>query len=54
MSYILQRYPLGKSLGVCIVLWGVVVTCHSACSSYASLMIVRTLLGYLNPALLLG
>ena len=24
---------------------GVVVTCHSACSSYASLMIVRTLLG---------
>ena len=54
MSYILQRYPLGKSLGVCIVLWGVVVTCHSACSSYASLMIVRTLLGIFESSSAVG
>lgn len=41
----LQRFPLGKTLGVYIICWGVVVTCHSACSTYAELMIVRSLLG---------
>ncbi|KAK6872041.1 Thiamine pathway transporter THI73 [Candida tropicalis] len=44
-SYMLQRFPLGKTLGVYIICWGVVVTCHSACSTYAELMIVRSLLG---------
>ncbi|EMG45842.1 THI73 Thiamine pathway transporter THI73 [Candida maltosa Xu316] len=54
ISYILQRFPLGKSLGVFIVLWGVVVACHAVCSTYASLMIVRTLLGIFESSSAVG
>lgn len=44
-SYLLQRLPLAKFLSVTIIAWGVIVSCHAACHTYASLMIVRTLLG---------
>jgi ACS family allantoate permease-like MFS transporter len=36
---------LGLYLGVNIMLWGVVLCCHAACTNYAGLAIVRTLLG---------
>ncbi|KAK6464345.1 putative allantoate permease [Scheffersomyces coipomensis] len=45
VSYFLQKFPLSKTLGFFIILWGIVVACHAACKTYASLMIVRTLLG---------
>ncbi|KAK6197948.1 putative allantoate permease [Scheffersomyces amazonensis] len=45
VAYFLQRFPLSKTLGVFIVLWGIVVACHAATKTYAGLMIVRTLLG---------
>lgn len=44
-SYLLQRLPLAKFLAMTIIAWGVIVSCHAACHTYASLMIVRTLLG---------
>ncbi|KAK6456387.1 putative allantoate permease [Scheffersomyces xylosifermentans] len=45
VAYLLQKFPLSKILGLFIVLWGIVVACHAACKTYASLMVVRTLLG---------
>ncbi|EDO17631.1 hypothetical protein Kpol_1004p3 [Vanderwaltozyma polyspora DSM 70294] len=44
-SYFFQRFPLSKILGTFIFLWGIVLACHSACKTYASLMVVRVLLG---------
>ncbi|EGV66450.1 hypothetical protein PSN45_002950 [Yamadazyma tenuis] len=40
-----QKLPFAKFFGVSIVLWGVVVTLHSACLNYSSLMAIRFLLG---------
>jgi MFS family permease len=45
VSYLLQRFPLSKILSFFIVCWGIVVAAHSACHTYAALMVVRTLLG---------
>ena len=45
-QYLAQRIArLGKYLGVNIMLWGVILACMAATSSYAGLMICRTLLG---------
>ncbi|CUM63806.1 uncharacterized protein PRCAT00001390001 [Priceomyces carsonii] len=54
ISYVLQRFPLSRALGICIFLWGAVLACHSACNSYASLMIVRTLLGAFESSSAVG
>lgn len=51
MSYGLQRFPMGKFLGICITCWGIVVAFHSMCETYASLMVVRTLLGIFESPL---
>lgn len=45
VSYVLQKFPLSKALSFFIVCWGITVACHAACHTYASLMVVRTLLG---------
>lgn len=50
-GYLLQVLPTCKLLSFCIIAWGVVVACHAACESYASLMIVRTLLGVFESSL---
>ncbi|KAK9466989.1 major facilitator superfamily domain-containing protein [Lipomyces arxii] len=47
-SYFMQRFPIGKYLGINVALWGAVVACHAACHTYAPLMVVRTLLGILE------
>ncbi|KAL1968328.1 hypothetical protein VTN77DRAFT_1857 [Rasamsonia byssochlamydoides] len=44
-AYLMQRWPIGKYLGVNVACWGVLMACHAACRSYASLMVVRVLLG---------
>lgn len=53
-SFMLQHYPISKVLSFCIVSWGIVVACHAACKSYASLMVIRTLLGLFESALAPG
>lgn len=50
-DYCLQVLPTGKFLSCCIIAWGVVVACHAACHTYASLMVVRTLLGFFESSL---
>lgn len=56
-AYLMQRWPIAKYLGVNVACWGVLVACHAACRSYASLMVVRVLLGVCEacvaPALVL-
>ncbi|CEP62720.1 Thi73p LALA0_S06e02168g [Lachancea lanzarotensis] len=54
VTFCIQRWPISKVMGTFITLWGVVLACHSACKSYASLMIVRTLLGMLESSSAVG
>jgi MFS transporter, ACS family, allantoate permease len=45
-QYLAQRISrLGKYLGANVMLWGVILSCMAATTSYAGLMICRTLLG---------
>lgn len=50
VTYCLQKYSLSRTLGSFIFCWGIVVACHSACKTYAELMVVRTLLGILESS----
>ena len=42
---IIQRVPVAKYLGANIMIWGSILALHAACSSFAGLVAVRTLLG---------
>lgn len=54
---LLQRFPVTKVLGSNILLWGVILCCSAACTSTASIIVVRTLLGIceavIAPALIM-
>lgn len=43
--YLLQKYPVSRVIGSFIVCWGIIVVCHCVCKTYASLMVIRVLLG---------
>ncbi|PLB33357.1 permease of the major facilitator superfamily [Aspergillus candidus] len=45
------RFPLGKYLSVLIFLWGIVLTLHTVADDFASLMVLRTLLGVFESAI---
>ncbi|KAL7411516.1 CNF01220-like protein [Mrakia frigida] len=45
MAYIMQRMHLGKTLSICVTLWGMMVMLLAACKNWAGLMVVRALLG---------
>ncbi|RDW69887.1 hypothetical protein BP5796_08284 [Coleophoma crateriformis] len=53
-TFLLQRFPVGKVLAALVTAWGAVLMCHAACSNFAGLATVRTLLGAFeagcNPA----
>ncbi|KAG0676090.1 thiamine pathway transporter thi73 [Kluyveromyces marxianus] len=53
-SFLLQRYPVSRVFGGFIIVWGIVLACHCACKSYASLMIVRVLLGMFESCSAVG
>lgn len=54
---LLQRFPISKTLGIIVILWGVVLCCHAACQSSGPFLACRVLLGCLessmNPAYVL-
>lgn len=52
--YMLQVLPPAKVIGGYVVCWGIVVACHAACDTYASLMIVRVLLGIFESVVVPG
>lgn len=45
INWTIQRVPIGKFLGICIMVWGSILALHAACSTFTHLVIVRTLLG---------
>lgn len=53
-AYVLQTFPLLKALGTLILLWGGVCMAHAGCKSYASLMLVRAFLGFLESSSLIS
>lgn len=49
-NYIIARVPIAKYLSFSIIAWGTVLACHAACKNFASLLVVRTLLGIFEAA----
>ncbi|KAJ5184052.1 hypothetical protein N7492_001668 [Penicillium capsulatum] len=44
-SYLIVRLPLGKYLAIAVFLWGGILMCHAACTSFGGLMAARFFLG---------
>ncbi|KAL4907220.1 hypothetical protein BDW74DRAFT_189742 [Aspergillus multicolor] len=44
-SYLMVRLPLGKYIGVTVLVWAAVLMCHAATHNFGSLMTVRFFLG---------
>ena len=45
-QYLAQHMSrLGRYLGINIMIWGLILGCHAACTTFAGLSIVRVLLG---------
>ncbi|KAG8626583.1 hypothetical protein KVT40_005528 [Elsinoe batatas] len=45
INYMITRVPIAKALGIAIIIWGAILTCHAATTNFTGLVIVRTLLG---------
>ncbi|RSL95380.1 hypothetical protein CEP52_012069 [Fusarium oligoseptatum] len=45
------KFPLGKYLSILMLIWGVILTLHAVASNYASLMVLRLLLGVFESAI---
>lgn len=54
MSWALQRFPLGRALAVCVILWGAMVMCLGAANNYAQLSALRFLLGWFESVVTPG
>ena len=54
---LLQKFPVSKTLGIIVIIWGVILCCHAACYSSAPFLVCRVLLGccesVMNPAYML-
>ncbi|KAL4738514.1 major facilitator superfamily domain-containing protein [Aspergillus similis] len=44
-NWALQRFPVGKWLAGNLIVWGCIILLHTPCNSFASLFVVRFLLG---------
>lgn len=51
---LLQRMPLGKYSGFCIVMWGATLSCFAACSNFGGAVAVRFFLGVFEAAVTPG
>ncbi|EMF08909.1 2-ketogluconate transporter [Sphaerulina musiva SO2202] len=45
INWLVQRLPIAKFLGTCIILWGSILACHAAAVNFAGITALRTLLG---------
>lgn len=45
INWLIQRVPIAKFLGACIMLWGSTLACHAAATNFAGIIVLRTLLG---------
>lgn len=44
-AYLMNRMPIGKYLGVTVVIWAIIIMCMAPCRNFSDLMAVRFLLG---------
>ncbi|KAH7400361.1 major facilitator superfamily domain-containing protein [Cadophora sp. MPI-SDFR-AT-0126] len=44
-NWLIQRLPIGKYLGISIIIWGTVLALHSVATNFTHLVVLRTLLG---------
>lgn len=44
-SWALQRFHIGKWMGINVLVWGVALFAHAACQSFAGLLVCRLILG---------
>ncbi|CZR50288.1 related to allantoate permease [Phialocephala subalpina] len=44
-NWLIQRVPIGKYLGVSIILWGTILALHAKATKFEHLLVLRTLLG---------
>lgn len=44
--YILQRWTIDKAFAAVVIIWGLVVALHAACSGFVSLAVLRFVLGF--------
>jgi sugar phosphate permease len=51
VAFLLNKLPVGKWLGVNMVLWGVVISCTAAVKRYPHLMGLRILMGIFDAAI---
>lgn len=49
-AVLVQKFPVGKYMGVQIILWGITVTMHCVCKNFGGLIAVRVLLGVFEAA----
>ncbi|BEI80879.1 hypothetical protein CcaverHIS002_0200390 [Cutaneotrichosporon cavernicola] len=54
MAWVLQRFPIGRALGTCVIIWGGLVIALAGCNNYASLAVVRVLLGWFESVVTPG
>ncbi|WVF69378.1 hypothetical protein IAT40_004154 [Kwoniella sp. CBS 6097] len=54
MSYVLQRFPIGRALGATVILWGIVVVGLGLCNNYLQLSMLRVLLGWMECSITPG
>ncbi|ORY31768.1 CNF01220-like protein [Naematelia encephala] len=54
MAWAMQRLPLGRTMAVCVFLWGGAVMCLGACNTYAQLSVVRAILGWFEAVVTPG
>lgn len=50
--WLMTKVPVGKYIGVCLVLWGITLCLMSVCHNFAGLATVRFFLGIFEAAVL--
>ncbi|ETN40996.1 uncharacterized protein HMPREF1541_02928 [Cyphellophora europaea CBS 101466] len=50
----MQKYPLSRYIACTVVGWGIILTCHAACTNFAGLMVVRFFLGAFEGSITAG
>ncbi|KAJ5287006.1 hypothetical protein N7478_002692 [Penicillium angulare] len=51
---LLQRLPLGKYSGACILMWGIILSCFAAVGNYSGAIAIRLFLGVFEAAVTPG
>ncbi|KAI9497363.1 major facilitator superfamily domain-containing protein [Zychaea mexicana] len=49
-QYFIQRFPMSKYLGTCLVLWGAVLACTALATNFSQLMVLRFLQGFFEAS----